>query len=116
MYDIEVIDGKSYAVITEDSPAYNFLKAFHTKLIMKKLSAETPDDLYLTRGEVSQLCKGFKVEELKRLIAIDLLGYKSFWRGESDGAFRIEGYFSTEYGMEIAKDIKDFGGDIEIRI
>lgn len=117
MYDIEVIDGKSYAIITEDGLAYNFLKAMNTKLLMKKLCSQPGDQLFLTSREVALLCKGFAVKDLKRLTDIGLIEQKSYWLGDDVMYLeRVVGYTFTDYGLEIAKDLKDHGGDIEIRL
>lgn len=113
MYDIEVIDNASYAVISEGSNTYEFLKAMNSKLVMKKL-ASAPDDKFrscLTISEIAPLCKGFQRHDLKRLEQAGLLEIKFnlLWKDQ-------ETYTFTEYGLDVMKHLKEFGGDIEIRI
>jgi hypothetical protein len=117
MYDIEVIDGHSYAIICEGSNAYEFLKAMNSKLVMKKLASEPIEgQIYLTDKEILPLCRGFRLQDLKRLVDVDLLSWKR------DRQFNIttgtffydQGYTFTDYGLEVMKYIKEKGGDVEI--
>lgn len=116
MYDIEVIDGRNFAVISEGSQTYEFLKAMNSKLVMKKLASEPGEKIALTVPEVVQLCKGFQRKDLKRLVDVDLIewGRDRQWI-EGTFSFReSETYTFTEYGLEVMKWLKDEGGDIEI--
>jgi hypothetical protein len=118
MYDIEVIDGRNYAIICEDSSAHRFLKAMNSKLLMKKLSSEPGEEIFLTVQEVAPLCKGFKIESLNRLISIGLIEYRHFWQDKRpvNDSFYKSTYHFTDFGLEIMKDLKEVGGDIEILI
>jgi hypothetical protein len=118
MYDIEVINGKSYAVIEEDSAAYEFLKAMNSALMLKKLGSETGAKIYLTVSEVIPLCKGFQIKDLRRLHDIGLLQYdfERYFDETSTIFKRREGYTFTDYGLEIVNHIREQGGDVEIRL
>ena len=118
MYDIEVINGKSYAVIEEGGAAYEFLKAMNSRLVMKKLASAPGEDLYLTDKEILPLCRGFRIQDLKRLVDVDLISWTSN-RHYNETTYRFEydqGYTFTDYGLEVIKFIKDQGGDVEIRL
>lgn len=109
VYDIEVINGKSYAVIEEGGKAYEFLKAMNSRLVMKKLVIEAGDDLFLSIHEIAPLCKGFARQDLKRLQDVGLI---EIW---PTPLYRDTlNYTFTEYGLEVMKHLKEFGGDIEI--
>lgn len=116
MYDIEVIEGRNYAVISEGSPAYEFLKAMNSKLVMKKLASEPGEEIFLTIGEMVRLNSTFKRADYKRLTDVDLIKYNIHrdWSGMQ--VTEIDQYSFTEFGLEIMKDLKTYGGDIEIRL
>lgn len=117
MYDIEVIDGRNYAVICEGSPAYEFLKVMNSKLVMKKLASEPGQKINLSVQEIAPLCKGFRVSDLKRLQDVDLIEYDweyDWTEGMSQIRGRREFYTFTDYGLEVMKFIKAQGGDVEI--
>lgn len=118
MYDIEVIDGYNYAVISEGSATYDFLKAMNSKLVMKKLASEPGEKTTLTVSEVSQLCRGFQRKDLKRLVDVDLIEwvYDRRWIEGTCTFQSYETYSFTEYGLDVMKHIKEFGGDVEIRL
>lgn len=110
MYDIEVIEGHSYAIITQGSAAYVFLKAMNTKLLIKKLSAENLEDAgYLTVSEIAPMCRGFRIADLKRLQDVNLIEIERslLYRGNIRYKF-------TDYGLEIMKVVKDTNEDMEI--
>ena len=117
MYDIEVIDGSNYAVICEGSPAHTFLKAMNSKLVMKKLASEPGEKTALTVQEIVPLCKGFRVADLKRLQDVGLIEYDFSYDWSNPNlsqAARIETYTFTPYGLDVMRQIKDEGGDVEI--
>lgn len=125
MYDIEVIDGSSYAVISVDSPAYAFLKSMNTALLMKKLASEAGQEIFLTKKEIAPLYQGFKIEALERLSRIGLIDYDPMkWvvtpdQDHPDDWFSGTGsyqpvYSFTDFGLEIMAEIKESGEDIEI--
>lgn len=118
MYDIEVIDGRSYAIIAEDTPAYDFLKAMNASLMMKKLASEAGSETFLTASEIAVLCKGFKRKDLRRLIDVGLLDYnlKRDFDLSSTTYSSYEKYSFTEYGLDVVKFLKENGGDVEIRL
>lgn len=127
MYDIEVINDRTYAVIAEDSAAYRFLKAMNTALLMKKLSSDLTGDLYLTEKEIIPLCRDFRIQDLQKLIRLDLLAYNPMtWivkpdPDSSDSMFTGTGsyqrtYTFTEYGLEVMAQIRESDEDIEIPI
>ncbi len=105
------------AVAQQFSDGYEFLKAMNSKLVMKKLSSEPIEgQIYLTDKEILPLCRGFRLQDLKRLVDVDLLSWKSNRRyQEVTGTFIYDqGYTFTDYGLEVMKYIKDKGGDVEI--
>jgi len=118
MYDIEVIDGHNYAIISEGSPSYEFLKAMNAKLVMKKLASEPGEKIYLTAMETAQLCRGFQRKDLKRLVDVDLIEYdrERVFEVSTSTFHYIESYTFTDYGLEVMKFIKAEGGDVEIRL
>lgn len=118
MYDIEVIDGSNYAVISEGSPAYEFLKAMNTKLVMKKLASEPGEEIFLTDKEVIPLCRGFRINDLKRLQTIGLIKYEQKWYWDHPvlGVAKEETYTFTTYGLDVMGFIKEHGGDVEIQL
>lgn len=121
MYDIEVIDNRNYAVITAGSPAYEFLKAMNSKMVMKRLASEPGAPVGLTATEIAPLCKGFRVQDLKRLIDVDLLFYDTSLKAVTNengytDVFNVNLYTFTEYGLEIVDYIKRTGDDVEIRL
>lgn len=125
MYDIEVIDGRNYAVISEGSAAYRFLKAMNSALLLKKLSSDAGGDLFLTEKEIIPLCKDFRVQELQKLVRLDLISYNPMtWivspdDSSSDMMFSGTGsyqktYTFTSFGLEIMAEIKESDEDLEI--
>jgi hypothetical protein len=118
MYDIEVIDGSNYAVISEGSPAYEFLKVMNSRLVMKKLASEPGQELFLTVREVAPICRGFRITELRRLEKIGLIksGIDWNWSDDAPKPISMETYTFTPYGLDIMRHIKENGGDVEIEI
>ena len=116
MYDIEVIEGHNYAIISEGSPAYEFLKAMNSKLVMKKLASEPGEQISLSVGEMVRLNSSFKRADYKRLSDVDLIQYEMHRNWSGVHFTEVEQYTFTEYGLEVMKDLKTYGGDIEIRL
>jgi len=116
MYDIEVIDGHNYAVISDGSPAYEFLKAMNSKLVMKKLASEPGEAIFLAPSEMAVLNRRFKKADYARLMHVDLIAYdcKPHWDPVTGIMSQPERYSFTEFGLEIMRDLKANGGDIEI--
>lgn len=118
MYDIEVIDGRNYAVIEAGSSAYEFLKAMNSRLTMKKLASEPGEKIFLTVPEMASLNRAFKRADYPRLVHVGLIEYDRGrqWDPKMQNFSSVESYTFTEYGLEIMKDIKTYGEDVEIRL
>jgi hypothetical protein len=117
MYDIEVIDGHSYGIISEGSDAYEFIKKMNSKLVMKKLASEPGDYTSLTTSEMVALRPGFTRQHFKRLMDVGLIRHDldRKWDIMHPKYVRETDYYSfTEYGLEVIKHLKEHGGDIEI--
>ena len=116
MYDIEVIEGKSYAIIGEDTTSYNFIKSMNSRLTMKKLASEPGAELFLTPSEMAQINPRMNKIDWKRLVQVGLVSYDTERNWSGIAHTLTEKYSFTELGLEIVKEIKEYGGDIELRL
>ena len=83
---------------------------------MKKLASEPGSELFLTTSEMAQINSKMSRLDWKRLVQVGLVSYDAArdWTGIAHTV--IEKYSFTELGLEIVKEIKEFGGDIELRL
>jgi len=113
VYDIEVIEGRSYAVIGEGTPAYMFLKSMNSRLTMKKLASEPGEEISLTLIEMAKLNTRFKQSDYKRLVDVDLVKHRLSYEWNGERHVHVESYTFTDFGLEIMAAVKE-EGDIEI--
>jgi len=108
-----VIEGRSYAVIGEGTPAYMFLKSMNSRLTMKKLASEPGEEISLTLIEMAKLNTRFKQSDYKRLVDVDLVKHRLSYEWNGERHVHVESYTFTDFGLEIMAAVKE-EGDIEI--
>jgi hypothetical protein len=116
MYDIEVIGDQSFAVISRESPAHEFLKAMNTKLVVKKLASEPGEEVWLTKEEVSRLLRGSRISDLQRLVDVGLLQVEHdvTWKAGMWQRQSVHYYGFTDFGLHVMARIRGDEEDVMI--